>query len=174
MGWNSHEDWRTQDDLVAHLRSNFRWGSDAKLNKFCVKGAHHWYQAERISDGTMFIGVDLLAYTSGEGWSYKALSEACGPCAYDCPLSYFTGLPEPLSRVTKEWREDVLQWHAKRKAIAHAKKSISPGTIVTIYEKDYKLLCNLGKQGWSAAGPDGLNYKLKPSQVNAWLKEVTA
>lgn len=58
-----------------------------------------------------FICLFLLGYhRRTKDYGYKDVTEACGPCEYDCPYSFLAMAPEENA----EWRAKVLEWHQKQ------------------------------------------------------------
>jgi len=90
--------------------------------KHCCRGNVMYAVHETVASGSplRFIGVHLMQ-RSDDGWGYKEMEEAMGPCYYDCPLSYFELAGDPRNEVAKEWREKVRRMAAK-KAEQNAKK----------------------------------------------------
>ena len=64
-----------------------------------------------------YIGCDLLRKSGGD-WGYKDLDEGMGPYYYSCPLKFFDMVPV----VNQEWRDKVIEYHAKRKRKIEAGK----------------------------------------------------
>ncbi len=63
-----------------------------------------------IGQSTTFITCHLLE-GSGSRWGYKPMDEAMHPYYYSCPLSYLDMAPEQ----SREWREGVRAYHARRR-----------------------------------------------------------
>ena len=65
-----------------------------------------WYVYEDIPEEEMeVVGVVLLTYVRGkDNFGYKAISETCGPCYYDCPKSILNKLTSTNNAYAKEWR----------------------------------------------------------------------
>ncbi len=61
-----------------------------------------------------WIRCDVVRYT-GEGWEYKPLREADGPCYYSCPLRYLRMVPDDQEGVNPEWRAKVQAYHEERR-----------------------------------------------------------
>jgi hypothetical protein len=58
-----------------------------------------------------WIACDLIRHEPGVGWGYKDTSEACGPCYYSCPITYFDLVPLERYGGNAEWREKVRNHH---------------------------------------------------------------
>ncbi len=120
MGWSFACDTsHGKKQLVESLRRPSRFGDNSKLLQACTVGNHHWYLARTTHpDGTAttWIGIDLLQGGGrNSGWGYKSMDESCGPCQYDCPISYLAKASEPTGYAI-EWRNKVREHHAAKKA----------------------------------------------------------
>lgn len=71
-----------------------------------------------------WIACDLLEYRKDMGWGYKDMDERMGPFYFSCPLKYLEMVPvDEYPRTTnKEWREEVIKYHAKMKEKRKLKK----------------------------------------------------
>ena len=63
-----------------------------------------------------WITCDLLRYQSDQGWGYKDMCESEHPYYYSCPMKYLNLVPIDQYGGNEEWREQVQQHHARRKA----------------------------------------------------------
>ncbi len=166
MGWLFSTRWDSKLALVAYLRGTERWTSDFKILKSTVRGSRHWYVAERV-DGVRFIGLDLMQASRGDGWGFKDMDESCGPCYYDCPLSYLELAPlsETCSSFAPQWREKVRAHHAKEKARA----IWSAGTVVVYGGHAYRLDVEAGaRRGWMVTREkDGRHFRMTTRQLAA-------
>lgn len=78
----------------------------------CFKGNNVWAVQERtFLDGRepiRFVAFYLITrYGPGE-WGYKDMDETCGPCYYNCPVSYLDMAPNGATNdFAKEWRQKV-------------------------------------------------------------------
>lgn len=64
-----------------------------------------------VGESLNYIRCNLLQGSS-DGWGYKPMDESMHPFYYSCPLSYLHMAPEQ----SREWREGVRVWHARRHA----------------------------------------------------------
>lgn len=144
MGWTfAYDPSFGKKQCVAELRSPGRFGDSTKLLQACTVGNQHWYLAQ--TDGVVWIGLDLLQGGGKTGgWGHKSMSESCGPCYYDCPVSYLDKASAPTGYAAA-WREKVRQHHAEKtlKKVAHA-----PDTKVLYGGHTYQLVRSLGRKGW--------------------------
>ncbi len=73
------------------------------------------------------------------------MDEACGPCAYDCPLSYLNQASEPTGYAI-EWREKVSQFLETKK---QAKRNLVANSVIEYFSEKYQLLYpNSPRRGW--------------------------
>lgn len=77
-------------------------GTDGK----CVENDDGWYIYEEIPENEReVVGVVLLTYVSDKNnFGYKAISETCGPCYYDCPKSILDVLTPTEDEYAQNWR----------------------------------------------------------------------
>lgn len=66
-----------------------------------------------------WIRCDLLQRQNGYGWGYKPMEESMGPYYYNCPEKYLKMVPV----ANQEWRDGVVEYHARRRAKRAEKKS---------------------------------------------------
>jgi len=59
------------------------------------------------------IWCDLIK-GSAPHFGHKAMSESMGPFYYSCPLEYLDLVPDPESKYSKGWRDEVRKFHAQR------------------------------------------------------------
>ena len=59
-----------------------------------------------------WIGCDLLRYYKRDGWGFKDIEEAMGPCEVSCPLGYLEMVPVAC----ENWRVGVRAYHERQKA----------------------------------------------------------
>ena len=116
-----------------------------------------------IKSKTDAISMILLILIKKEGdWGYKDMDESACPCAVDCPLELIEKTTGDGSQYSKEWREKVKAYHAKRKQIS---TKIKEGDIVLIYGKKYQLTEKV-KRSWRGYSlENGKTYRIKPSQI---------
>ena len=122
MGWSYGYDNQSAKDVHKEVLDPIHNGPDLRVVKYASKayGKRLWVRYERRSTGESFICL-FLVKGGKEGWGYKDITEDMGPCEVDCPLSFLDGLSEPSNAYSKEWREKVREYWAKRKA-NHGKK----------------------------------------------------
>lgn len=185
MGWSFFSDtsW-TKARLVAYLMSERRLGTGQRVLRHALVGNHLWTVVEQdVQDAEprRYIGLDLLAGGGrrGEGWGYKDLCESMGPCAVDCPLSFFDMVPAPKSEYAPAWREAVRAYHATKRRVEAAKATLVPGETVTYGGQLFTLLrphtSRRGRAaGWIVTAVDGTRYRLTPQMVNEALANKVA
>lgn len=79
----------------------------------------NWWRVIELKNGERIISLHLTKQEKryGQTWTgYKALTESMGPCEVNCPLEFLAMVPEPNSQYSKQWREEVRQYHAKKQA----------------------------------------------------------
>lgn len=144
--------------------------SHATLLAHRVIGNRLWYLAAHRSDslselaGAKWIGLSLINCRNGEA-AVKSMDETCGPCYYDCPLSFLDQADAPYGQFAGPWRAKVRAFHsaqATRKAAMEEGARIDYGGIV------YVLRLGLGRRGCEVKREsDGLVFRLKATQVHA-------
>lgn len=148
-------------ELVAELRDPVRFANQELLQSSVV-GNHHWYLARDKESGRTWIGVDLLqSGGKDEGWGYKSMSEHCGPCYYDCPLSFLAQASEATGYAA-DWREKVRAHHAARKA-----RPVPVAGMVVIYGgHQYTLVRPAGpRRGWLCRDTGGNVLRMSAAQL---------
>lgn len=164
MGWTFCYDWRTRAEMLAYLRSTSRIGINNEMVKSQAVGNNHWYVCRNKETGTMFLGLDLMkgGTRRDPGWGYKDLSEGCGPCEVNCPLSYLALVGEPTGYAV-EWRESVREYHARR----NTSKPV-PGMRVEYCGVVYVLQTPYApRKGWRVLREsDGQPFRLKATQLS--------
>lgn len=105
------------DKVVAHASTNY--------------GRNLWVVYNH-PEGYQFISLFLIRKLS-DGYYYKPVDESMGPNEVDCPLKF---LDIPLKDVgyAKQWRENVVAYHAKRK------QKFELGDAIKLYGKTYKIV----------------------------------
>jgi hypothetical protein len=150
MGWTYSFFWNNRDTLLDHLVSKRRWGETFDIVKSCPRGNEHWYIAKRLTDGHLFIGLDIMAGGTRDnpGWGYKDISESMGPSSLSCPVSFFKLVPDPGSYATS-WRQKVRDYHREQKQ--HKAKYV-PGMLFLHGSRLFKLASksDLKKGRWNA------------------------
>lgn len=90
-----------------------------------------FYAAVRDKDtGKVWALVVLMRWNPKDhfNFSYKDLTETCGPVETSCPKKVFRHLTPTEDKYALEWRAKVTAWHEKREAAAQVK----PGTIIRL------------------------------------------
>ena len=113
MGWYGEQ--TTRKDKIASLTEPGR--EEVKCLRHCYRGNAYrgvlWAVWE--DPAGRHITCDVLEYRDNMWWN-KPLCEGMGPFYYSCPLGYLAMVPP----VDAEWREQVRQYHNKRKKVQHA------------------------------------------------------
>lgn len=112
-----------------------------------VIGRRLWFLAEQRAGeraGTKWIGLTLIDCRHGEA-AVKAMDESCGPCYYDCPLSFLDRADPPVGTYAPAWRAQVRSFHEVRRL---KRRAVSPGARVELAAAVYVLRRSLGRRGW--------------------------
>lgn len=140
-------------------------GASSTVLAHRVIGNRLWFLAQTRTGeraGRKWIGLTLIDCRNGEA-AVKCLDETCGPCYYDCPLSFLTQADAPVGPYAGPWRDKVrafhTDWAAKRAATR-------PGARVVYGAHVYVLRRCLGRRGWDVEREsDGLSFRLKSRQL---------
>lgn len=99
--------------VASEISENYR----IEVLRYCVRGNNLWklVQVTRDEKSERFIVLDMMQ-KSGGTWGYKDLDDGCGPCYYNCPLSYVDACTPTTSEYANHWREQVRKYWAERKA----------------------------------------------------------
>lgn len=165
MGWDFYRDPAIgKKQLVESLRRPSRFGETRELLKACTAGNHHWYLVRDKATGEVWIGLDLLQGGGpGSGWGYKGMTEHCGPCYYDCPISYLDQASPVTEGYAVEWRRKVREHRADKKA----RPTPAAGQVVRYGQHEYRLLEPLApRRGWWVVRvSDGVRFRMTARQL---------
>lgn len=126
--------------------------------------AQHSASAEADIAGLKWIGLTLIDCRNGEA-AIKSMDETCGPCYYDCPLSFIERADPPVGEYAGPWREKVRAFHAQRSA---KRTLLREGTRLEYGNASYVLRACLGRCGWNVQREsDGQNFRMKARQLAA-------
>lgn len=97
--------------------------------------------------------------------SYKLMDQTCGPCYYDCPMSWFKDVPV-ANDYDQEWRAKCIEKQTRKKKANALGKTLKVGDIVR-FDIAYD-----GETDWVYAGTSGCShiFHKKKSQVLARLR----
>lgn len=137
----------------------------ARILEHRVIGRRLWFLAEQRAGeraGTKWIGLTLIDCRGGEA-AVKAMDESCGPCHYDCPLSFLDRADPPVGTYAPAWRAQVRAFHAARRL---KRRSIGPGARVELAGCVYVLHRSLGRRGWEVRREsDGVTFRMTARQL---------
>lgn len=137
----------------------------ARILAHRVIGRRLWFLAEqRAGDraGTKWIGLTLIDCRSNEA-AVKAMDESCGPCYYDCPLSFLDRADPPVGTYAPAWRAQVRSFHESRRL---KRRSIQPDARVELAACVYVLHRSLGRRGWEVRREsDGVTLRMTARQL---------
>ncbi len=154
MGWSSCNSWKTKKDVVDELKRDLSRNYHIIDDKSTTSG--YWAVIERITDKDRYIIFSLIRKEGGY-YSTKEMSESMHPMYYDCPLSFLDLVPPAYLH----WRNKVKSFHEKK----HSKKVLVPDSVVTLYNKKFKVV-RPEKRGYIVTCVDtGARYKLRSSQI---------
>ncbi len=130
MGWY-YQNGGSRRDLVVELTENRSQANELGVTvattciAHCFRGGNFsgvlWTVWERTftKDGSQsspterWIGCDLMRCDQGQ-WGFKPLDESMHPFAWSCPLGYLNQVPLEVYGGNKEWRDQVVAYHADR------------------------------------------------------------
>lgn len=142
--------------------------SHATLLAHRVIGNRLWFVAQHHADrgaeiaGIKWIGITLIDCRNGEA-AIKSMDETCGPCYYDCPLSFLDRADPPIGPYAGPWRDQVRAFHAARTS---KRTSLRAGARVGYGDHTYVLRSCLGRRGWNVLRElDGLTFRMKGYQL---------
>jgi hypothetical protein len=138
MGWLFHNEKLRHETPVQYITREFTHASGTQhatvLDAAAVRGAI--YAAIRNTDtetgkSYVFAAVVLFKNNERDGFGYKGMDEAMGPCEVDCPdrimrqLSPVEDIPNP--GYAADWRARVAAARMARKHAAERLGKLSPG-----------------------------------------------
>ena len=65
---------------------------------------------------------------------YKSIEETCGPVDITCPLSYIDACTEPYNEYSRNWREEVREYHVG------ITQKLKPGDCFVLYDKAFEIV----------------------------------
>ncbi|PBI87800.1 hypothetical protein BKP43_38660 [Variovorax boronicumulans] len=140
-------------------------GASSTVLAHRVIGNRLWFLAQTRTGeraGRKWIGLTLIDCRHGEA-AVKCLDETCGPCYYDCPLSFLAQADAPMGPYAVTWREKVRAFHVARTA---KRAAIRQGARISYGGRTYVLCRSLGRRGWEVAREsDGYVFRLKSRQL---------
>lgn len=140
-------------------------GAFATVLAYRAIGNRLWFLAEFKTGERArrkWIGLTLIDCRNGEA-AIKSMDETCGPCYYDCPLTFLAQADAPTGPYAGPWREKVRAFHASRSA---KRAAVCPGLRISYGDHTYVLRSSLGRRGWDVAREsDGLSFRLKSRQL---------
>lgn len=140
-------------------------GASCTVLSHRVIGRRLWFLAQTRTGeraGRKWIGLTLIDCRNGEA-AVKCMDETCGPCYYDCPLSFLAQADPPVGPYAGPWREKVRAFHVRRAA---KRAAIRPGARVSYGTQTYVLRRSLGRRGWDVEREsDGLVLRMKTRQL---------
>lgn len=113
MGYESSTTWHRKTDVKAS------YVQDMTSNGYTVVASAssrdgYWFVWER--DQKRFIEFVKVEKSRDRHFYMKAISEAMGPYYFDCPLRFLDLAPTTgVSGSGFDWREQVRQYHARRR-----------------------------------------------------------
>lgn len=139
--------------------------ASARVLTYRVIGRRLWFLAEQRAGeraGTKWIGLTLID-CRGRDAAVKAMDESCGPCYYDCPLSFLDRADPPVGTYAPAWRAQVRAFHAARLL---KRRVIGPGARVELADHIYVLRRSLGRRGWEVrCESDGITFRMTARQL---------
>ena len=137
----------------------------ARILDHRVIGRRLWFLAKQLVGeraGMKWIGLTLIDCRNGEA-AVKAMDESCGPCYYDCPLSFLDRADPPVGTYAPAWRVQVRSFHEARLL---KRRSIGPGVRVELAACVYVLRRSLGRRGWEVRREsDGVTFRMTARQL---------
>lgn len=166
MGWSYSRE-NDKQSYIQECLGEFAEGYTPLAHK--AVGNHIWIALQR-PDGSVGACLLLLSKWRGMGWGQKWISEEEGPYYYDCPKSILDLCTEPTNEYAQKWREQVRQYHEKRKNRAQP----APGVVVRIGQFEYKLERPYApRKGWLATRVcDGRLFRVPARQLYDALQDV--
>lgn len=137
MGWLFSCDKTLDKERLVEKLMTRGFSDGYKLLEYKVVENNLWFLYSR-PDQTKTIGLYLLqSGGNDEGWGYKDLSEDDGPNELNCPIEFIEKVDPPQCEYARDWRENVIQAHAKKKAL---KKAFRPDALFYLWEKEYRVI----------------------------------
>jgi hypothetical protein len=143
MGWLFQNDRLTSQTPAEYITQHFTYETDAckatVLAAATVRGTIYAAIRNEIkSTGAsyVFCGVFLFKNNKKDGFGYKDIDEAMGPCEVDCPdrimrlLSPVENIPSP--GYAAQWRADVAAAKQRRAQTEQQARRLSPGDTIRL------------------------------------------
>ena len=132
MGWTSFADHTPSESRADIIRREFtqaataanptRWGFEQMSGRGAIIYAIMY--RDTPEQPRAFFGMVFLTERKNGEFSYKEISEDCGPYYYGAPLGMIDKLDQlaPATGYAAKWRESVRDHHARKAAKAKAKR----------------------------------------------------
>jgi hypothetical protein len=141
MGWLYQRD--PVENPLGYLMAKYNYDCDTHTLQTLdgARAGNTVYLAVKSTDKTtgrsfVFAAVILISNTKKNGFGYKDMDEAMGPCECDCPqrimrlLSSLADLPNPS--YTADWRARVAARHNEKRQRRDRRKSLRVDSTVTL------------------------------------------
>lgn len=164
MGWTVG--YKSRDELIGYVTSPSHFSVGYELVKTSIVGNNVWSLVRR-PDGSTMISLDLIRVFREKGqsseWGYKGIDECSGPSEVNCPLSLLNAADAPRGEHAASWRQQVREYHAKRKA----RPGYSSGQFRRYGDAVYRLTTpSLSRRGWIVTAVDtGNQYLMSHHQL---------
>ena len=124
MGWQFIRAYDERNDLKKLVVDLTKSTKNCTCIAHCVRGTVLWSVWEsKLPTTKRFINCDLTEFGGHYvGLGYKSLDEDMGPNHLSCPPSYIKMATPPMTQISKDWRANVLEYHAERKALRAKRK----------------------------------------------------
>ena len=137
------------------------------VDEQAIEKYEHWTKNFKDKSPLNYILIALWRYSKGE-IMVKQVGEDGGPCERDIPLKYINAPCEIMDdcKYSIEWRENVRQFHAKRKAKRKLTNSFETGNKFFVYGEEYSFIRK--KNSNYIIGRNLENdriYRIRPMQV---------
>ena len=129
MGWSSCYTGRLTSQEKKQKIDRVRTWEDEEVVKSCMVGTTYYAAVRRKNDGVVYAVVALTRMEDGE-FSYKDMSEFCGPTAEKCPIGILKLLSPTENELAREWRRICLANHKEQLRLRRLKATSLTGFII--------------------------------------------
>lgn len=163
MGWNVG--WNSRVEIIGYVTSPSHFSVGYTLIKSSIVGNNIWSLVRR-PDGSTMISLDLIRSFREKGsteWGCKGIDECSGPYEVNCPLALLDAADAARGEHAVAWREQVREYHAKRKA----RSRYVAGQFRRYGDDVYRLTTpSVSRRGWIVVAIDtGNQYLMSHRQL---------
>lgn len=129
MGWSSIYTGRLTSQEKKQRIDRIRTWDNEEVVKSCMVGTTYYAAVRRKDNGVVYAVVTLTQMEDGE-FSFKDISEICGPVEEKCPVGILKLLSPTDNKLAQEWRNRCFENHKVQLRLRRLKATSLTGFII--------------------------------------------